>query len=102
MTPQGRRFGFLCQLADFFHHVEGGIRAGINSKPNRRAAQPQRVVDGGGDRLVGRFLFGASELELLTLRISGICAGERIRARFQHAQRRGIGRKPASMASWKW
>ena len=73
--------------------VEGDVGAGIDGEADRRAAEAQRVLDAGGDRLVA-FLGARQAVGAVHLRIVGICAGEGVGAGLDNAERRGIGAEP--------
>ena len=64
------RLGLLGHLADLLHHLELVVGAGIDREADRRAAEPQRVLDRAGAPPGPSC--AASELELLTLRMVGI------------------------------
>ncbi len=81
---------FLCDGADSFIHFEPMCGAGINREPDRRAAEPECILDAAGDGLVG-ILFVEERIVVAQLEDERDVAGEFPRASFQESQRRGVG-----------
>ena len=79
------------KLADLLDHLEIVVRAGIDGEADRRAAEAQRVVDPAGHRLV---LARRPAVRAVDLEDGRDLAGEGVRARLEHAERRGIGVEP--------
>jgi hypothetical protein len=78
--------GLLAHGADLLEHLQRAIRAGIDGEADRRAAQPERVVDAGGDGLV---LAGAARhqrIGAVGLEDGGDLPGEGVGAGLDHAQ----------------
>ena len=79
------------QLAQFLHLGEREFAAGIDGEADRRAAEAQRVLDAGGDRLV---LVGGEAVGVVALQDRRDRAGEGVGAGVDHAERRGVGVQP--------
>ena len=65
------------------------------------AAQPSRSASL-TEPVTAWSLLRARLLELLTLRMVGICAGEGVGARLDHAERRGVGDEPGFDRELEW
>ena len=76
------------QFAQFLHLGEGVLAAGIDGEADRGAAETQRVLDAGGDRLV---LVGGQRVGVVALQDGGDLPGERVGAGGDHAEWRGVG-----------
>ena len=84
------RLGFGRKFADFLNQVENPVRTRVDGEANRRATEPQRIIDRAGDGLVDARRPAVRAVGLEDCRD---LPGKGIGARFDHAERCRIGRQ---------
>ena len=84
-------FRLAAHLRDLLEQFDAGRGARIDREADRGAAEPQRVLDAGGDRLILRRVARHQRVGGVHFQDGGNLAGEGVGAGLQRAQRRGVG-----------
>ena len=93
--PDHRRealgLGLIDDVAQLLHHRVAGVGARIDGEADADAAEPERVLDGGGHRLVG--CGGAQRVGAVHLEDGRQLAGVGVGALLEQAERRRVARQ---------